>query len=100
MQYRQPMQSAASTRTMPFFVENVADVGHTFMQGASSQCWHERGTQCMDRRPCSLRSGRSRCSPAVRMRFHHMPSGTSFSDLQITAHDQQPMHRSVSTAMP
>ena len=36
----------------------------------------------------------------VRMRFHHMPSGTSFSDLQITAHDQQPMQRSTSTAMP
>jgi hypothetical protein len=29
-----------------------------------------------------------------------MPSGTSFSDLQITAQDQQPMHRSVSTAIP
>jgi hypothetical protein len=34
------------------------------------------------------------------MRFHHMPSGMSFSDLQITQHDQHPMQRSWSTTIP
>ena len=46
MQYRQPMQSSWLTSTSPSSLVHVAEVGHTFWHGASSQCWHASGTQC------------------------------------------------------
>src|SRR5512132_4491772 len=93
------MQRSLSCMTTPSERWYVAWTGQTFTHGALAQCWHASGTQRIAGSPCSMR-GVSSASPSVRMRFHQLPIGTWFSDLQITAHDQQPMHRSVSTTMP
>ena len=99
MQKRQPMQRCGSCMTRPSSRGYVAWTGQTLVQAGFSQCWQASGIQCISSSPFTRR-GVSSASPTVSMRFHHMPSGTSFSDLQITQHDQQPMQRSWSTTIP
>ena len=43
MQIRQPMHRSWSMRITPWSFLKVARTGHTFRQGASSQCMHRRG---------------------------------------------------------
>ena len=46
MQYLQPMHFSLSTSTMPVFSSRYdAPVGHTWVQGDSSHCWHITGSQ-------------------------------------------------------